>query len=257
MWRDLVQRAEAVITHKAELDFKAAADVDSGATFRRFGAAAATRLAALPKFAQYNKVRGYRAADRRLLEEVLEFYADPGLLPAVEVWAGDATTELHRMLLDAGLMPSAPSVTLHTRPSPEAAASPVAVEEVGLDDERYLEVLYGGYETPASKVVFRRMLAIEHSTPGLRRYVALVDGQSAAAGSLFTHDNVSYFAGAATLPHFRKRGCQAALINRRLADAAEVSDLVVVTAACASPSHDNLARHGFGLTHTRTVWQPI
>ncbi|MFC3491601.1 GNAT family N-acetyltransferase [Glycomyces rhizosphaerae] len=256
MWTDLVEQAEAVITRKAELDFTAIAVEDPNATLRRFGAAAATRLPTLPQRVPYNKVRGYRSADRRALKEVLEFYAEQALLPAVEVWAGDATTELHHTLLDAGLAPSTPTVTLHARPRPEAAAPQAAVQEVGLNDERYLEVLYGGYETPASDVVFRRMLAIEHSTPGLRRYVALIDGHPAAAGSLFTHNKVGYFAGAATLPKYRRRGCQAALIDRRLADAAaEGSDLVVVTAAFGSPSHDNLARHGFGITHTRTIWQ--
>lgn len=255
MWRDLVQRSEAVITRKAELDFTTIAGEDPSAAFRWFGAAAATRLPTLPQHVPYNKVRGYRSADRRTFQDILDFYAGPALMPAVEVWAADATTELHRMLLDAGLAPSTPTVTLHARPRSKAVASEVAVEEVGLDDERYLEVLYSGYETPASEVVFRRTLAIEHATPGLRRYMAMVDGLPAAVGSLFMHGNVGYFGGAATLPSFRRRGCQAALIDRRLADATEDSDLVVVTAAFASPSHDNLARHGFGITHTRTVWQ--
>ncbi|WP_100448541.1 GNAT family N-acetyltransferase [Glycomyces xiaoerkulensis] len=255
MWSDLAQRAEAVITRKAELDFTAVAGVDPSAAFRRFGASVATRLPVLPQRVPYNKVRGYRSADHRMFDEVIGFYADTDVRPALEVWAGDATTGLHRALLDAGLAPAAPTVTLHARPAPAAPGSAVVVQEVGLGDERYLDVLYGGYEALASEVTFRKVLAIEHATPGLRRYVALVDGHPAAAGALFTHGGVSYFAGAATLPDFRRRGCQAALINRRLADAREESDLVVVTAAYASPSHDNLARHGFGITHTRTVWR--
>jgi len=255
MWRDLARRAEAVITVKAERDFAAIADAFPGAALRRFGAVAATRLPALPQFVPYNKARGFRAEDRALLKEILEFYAEAAVRPAVEVWAGDATTELHRTLLDAGLAPATPTVTLHARPSSDQTAPLVEVQEVGLDDERYRAVVLGGYETPASEVAFRRALAIEHATPGLRRYIALVDGHPAAAGSLFAHEGVSYFAGAATLPEFRRRGCQSALIDRRLADAAEHSDLAVVTAAFASPSHDNLARHGFAMTHTRTVWQ--
>jgi GNAT superfamily N-acetyltransferase len=255
MWRDLAQRAEAVITRKAELDFTAVAGEDPSAAFRRFGASVATRLPVLPQRVPYNKVRGYQSADHRVLNAVVAFYADTGVRPALEVWSGDATTGLHRALLEAGMAPSAPTITLHARPSPAAGASEVAVREVELDDERYLDILYGGYAVPASEVMFRKVLAIEHATPGLRRYVALVDGHPAAVGALFTHGNASYFAGAATLPNFRRRGCQAALINRRLADARQDSDLVVVTAAYASPSHDNLARHGFGITHTRTVWQ--
>jgi hypothetical protein len=255
MWKDLAARAEAVITRKAELDFAAVVGDDPGAAFRRFGAAAATRLPMLAQRVPYNKVRGFRAENSPLIKEVLEFYSGPGLRPAVEVWAGDATPELHRTLLDAGLAPMAPTLTLHARPRPESEALSVEVREVDPEDEVYLEVLYGGYEVPASEMAFRTMLAIEHATAGLRCYVAVIDGHPAAAGALFAHEGTSYFAGAATLPPFRRRDAQAALINRRLADAADDSDLVVVTAAFASASHDNLARHGFEITHTRTVWQ--
>ncbi len=89
---------------------------------------------------------------------------------------------------------------------------------------RYLDILYGGYEAPASEKFFQKILAIEHATLGLRRYVALIGDRPAAVGALFTNHEVSYFAGAATLLSFRRRGCQAALINRRLADAGEGSD---------------------------------
>jgi hypothetical protein len=255
MWKDLAGRAEAVITCKAELDFQVIVDDEPSAAFRWFGAAAATRLPMLAQRVPYNKVRGLRTEDSSLIKEVLEFYSGFALRPAVEVWSGDATTELHRTLLGAGLAPMAPTLTLHALPRPEAEAFSVAVREVDPGDGTYLEVLYGGYEVPASEVAFRKMLAVEHATPGLRCYLAMIDGRPAAAGALFARDGVSYFAGAATLPAFRRRGCQAALINKRLADAADVSDLVVVTAAFASASHDNLARHGFEITHTRTVWQ--
>jgi hypothetical protein len=57
------------------------------------------------------------------------------------------------------------------------------------------------------------------------------------------------------LPRFRHRGCQTALITRRLADASADSDTAVATASFASVSHGNLARLGFQITHTRTVWR--
>ncbi|WP_143653371.1 hypothetical protein [Streptosporangium subroseum] len=55
----------------------------------------------------------------------------------------------------------------------------------------------------------------------------------------------------------RNRGCQSALIQQRLHDAADTSPYVVVTTAFGSPSQANLQRLGFTITHTRTLWRPL
>jgi hypothetical protein len=256
MWIMTARKMEAVLTAKAELDFVAAERVFPGSAVRRFGRVVATRLPALPDLIPYNKARAYSPDDQHAFVDIAAYYAETGQRPSVEVWAEDATADLHLALLAHGLAPSAPTVTLHAHLS-EAATEPaphVDVREIGRDDPRYLSVLLSGYGAPPDDADLRRMIAIEHQTPGLRRYLATIDGEPAAAAALFTHNNVSLFAGAATLPRFRHRGCQTALITRRLLDAASDSDTAVATAAFASPSHSNLARLGFQITHTRTVW---
>lgn len=132
--------------------------------------------------------------------------------------------------------------------------------EVGRDDgdygdSDYMDVLVRGYVMASASGTARAVFAREHRTPGLRRYIATVDGRPAAAAALFIHDGLSLLVGAATLPAHRRRGCQSALIHRRLADAASASDLTVVTAAVGSASSANLERHGFEITHLRTLWQ--
>ncbi|WAP50835.1 GNAT family N-acetyltransferase [Arthrobacter sp. ATA002] len=129
------------------------------------------------------------------------------------------------------------------------------VKEVGRDNGHYGDVLIRGYAMASSSVTALDVFAREHATPGLRRYLATVNGQPAAAAALFVHGGLSLFVGAATLPAFRRRGCQSALIHRRLADAAAASDLTVVTSAVGSPSSANLRNHGFEITHLRTLWQ--
>ncbi len=250
----VIERAEDTVLRKAELDFAVAAEPFPGAAVGHFGSALATRLAELPQHVPYNKARPFRQEQRGALHEMLAFYNDHGLHPALEVWAGDSDAGLHRDLLDAGLVPGRPTAILHARPSPVQASGSVTVHEID-DDERYMEILYQGYGVDSEAIEFRTMLSIEHHTRGIRRYIAFVEGHPAAAGALFTHEGTSYLAGAATLPAYRRHGCQGALITRRLSDAAEDSDLAVVTVAFASPSHDNLARLGFQTTHTRTVWQ--
>lgn len=52
-----------------------------------------------------------------------------------------------------------------------------------------------------------------------RRYVAYVDGVPAAQAVMHLEDGIAYLAEAATVPAYRKRGLQRALIARRAADA--------------------------------------
>jgi hypothetical protein len=100
-------------------------------------------------------------------------------------------------------------------------------------------------------------MAIEHRSTHLRRYLAYVDGRPAAAAALYPGSQGTYFAGAATIPTMRGRGCQSALIRRRLGDAAAAAHPAVVTTAFDSPSQSNLQRHGFGIVHTRTLWRRL
>ncbi len=68
-----------------------------------------------------------------------------------------------------------------------------------------------------------------------------------------THTGV--LAAAATLPEWRSRGCQTALVRRRLNDAALAGcDLAAVEATPGSASERNLERLGLRLAYTRVIW---
>ena len=94
------------------------------------------------------------------------------------------------------------------------------------------------------------------AVPGLQRYLARIDGEAVgeAALRLDSDSGLAQFAGAATLPRFRGRGVQKALVQRRLADArAAGCDLAVVTTAPGTRSQDNVMRRGFVLLYTRAI----
>lgn len=92
--------------------------------------------------------------------------------------------------------------------------------------------------------------------PTMRCYLAFVDGEPAATGAASFHDGIVGLFGAATLPRFRNRGAQTALVQRRLADGvAEGCTQALVTTAPGSASHRNVVRRGFELAYTRTGLQ--
>jgi GNAT superfamily N-acetyltransferase len=84
-------------------------------------------------------------------------------------------------------------------------------------------------------------------------FLSFVDGIVAGGGAVFANQGVGGLFGASTLPAFRRRGVQSALLATRLAWAREKGcDLAVSFARPGSSSHRNIERHGFRVAYTRT-----
>src|SRR5271155_1003568 len=84
-------------------------------------------------------------------------------------------------------------------------------------------------------------------------YLAFVDGEIAGGAAVFAQRGVCGLFGASTLPAFRRRGVQSALLATRLAWAREKGcDLAVSITQPGSISHRNIERSGFRVAYTRT-----
>lgn len=89
---------------------------------------------------------------------------------------------------------------------------------------------------------------------GVRRYVAVRDGEFAGGASFRVTDGIAQFTGAATLPAFRRQGVQTALLRARLAAATAAGcDIAVVTTQPGSKSQQNVQRQGFDLLYARAI----
>lgn len=87
-------------------------------------------------------------------------------------------------------------------------------------------------------------------------FLAELDGRPIAAGALAIHEGVGLLAGASTIPEWRKRGAQQALLASRLAYAADARcDLAMMVAEPGSASQRNAERHGFRIAYTRIKWE--
>lgn len=83
-------------------------------------------------------------------------------------------------------------------------------------------------------------------------YVAEVDGQWAATGALWIHDEIAWFMADATNPAYRNRGLQGALIERRLIDAMGAgAKHGLAGTAPNSISQGNYLRRGFRVLYTK------
>ncbi len=88
--------------------------------------------------------------------------------------------------------------------------------------------------------------------PGTTCFLGETNGEIVAGSALTMYQNVASFFGTSTLPDFRKRGAQTALLHARLAAAvAAKCDLVTTETMPGSDSQRNVERWGFRLAYTK------
>ena len=130
--------------------------------------------------------------------------------------------------------------------------------------EEWIDAAITGFQHPDGKGVppselppreiFETALRPWVRVEGFHRYCAWLDGKLAGIATLRIDDGIAQLCGAATLPSFRRRGVQAALLRRRLADSAAVDcKIAVVTTQPGSTSQENVHRQGFALLYARAI----
>lgn len=81
-------------------------------------------------------------------------------------------------------------------------------------------------------------------------YLALIDGEPVASGSLYVFQGIGWLSNAITLPKFRNRGCQTALLRARIERAAHLQcESLFTDTLFGSASHRNVLRAGFELAY--------
>lgn len=256
---DLVRRLE-----NARLPFEVARleairdDAETGLDLRleRFGAAVAPVSPIEPELDFVNRIERLGPADAGRVPEILSFYESHGVEPWLEL-APDREGDV----LGAALAPAAPRVVgFHAvvyGPPECRRHAPVDVRRAegreAMEAAARLQ-LAGHGVPPAAVAAHGPSLAAAVEAVGGRLYVAHLDGTPAAAAILTISDGIAYLANAATLPAFRGRGCQTALIAARVADAAEAGcELITSGAEFGSPSQRNLERAGLRVGYTKPV----
>ena len=231
-----------------------------GIAIRRFGHATALMAAGRPGDDWFNRVMGLTDADEDYLDAVAAWYRARDLSPRFDVVPFGASTSLLRRLTALGFACDEFFAVLYATPSADVpAATPgIAVDEISVDGldawvELYLDSFgFGEADRAAGRVAVRR----QYAHPGFRHYVARLDGTPAAVGALYREHSVAGLAAAATIAAYRGRGCQMALVRRRIRDAAlEGHDLIVAQVECGGVSARNLERAGLHLAYTKGFWR--
>ena len=146
------------------------------------------------------------------------------------------------------------------RAAPEAGAA-LRVARTSPDDETaWLDIVSEGFAAPdpsgsvtPESVDYVRGVMEQFNHPAIARYLVWADGMPAGGGAAYVRDGVLGIFGTATLPGFRRRGVQTALVTHVLADATGRADLAITTTEPGSTSQRTFERLGFRLIYTRAI----
>src|SRR5262249_42906907 len=188
----------------------------------------------------FNRVVGLQSTEP--LDEIAAFYGE------TPWWVSDfhglgADLEERGFTRDYGWMKFSRGV------APRQARSDLHVELVGRDRAAdFAAVVAGGFGMPDSLLPIPANVV---GRPGWSCYVAYQDTAPAGAGALYVQDRVGWLGFGATLPDFRGRGAQSAILATRIEAARQQGCSTVTTATRElqqggpSSSDPNILRAGF------------
>ncbi|HEX8751935.1 MAG TPA: hypothetical protein VF731_00840 [Solirubrobacterales bacterium] len=244
----------------------AAEAAEHGVELRDFGPVQATITAALPTREMLNLVLGAsepEAVASGDLAAAVDWAASKGVTPCVPVAPGlPQSAAAERWLSEAGFEPDRPWMKFVRDAHPPRFPAPGGVEvvEVGSGTgEPFGMIAATGFGLPAWAAGYFAQLP---RTDGWRCYVARVDGVAQACGAMLVDGEVAELGIAATLEGGRRRGCQLALLRRRILDAADAGcELLFVETGArvqgqAASSYRNTLRAGFEEAYLRPHWVP-
>jgi hypothetical protein len=95
-----------------------------------------------------------------------------------------------------------------------------------------------------------------YGRPGWHLYLACVEKTPAGTALLHVQDQTASFPAATTIPSFRGRGCQSALLRQRMVDAVRAECILLVgQTGVGTVSQHNMERVGMKIAYTKAIWK--
>jgi GNAT superfamily N-acetyltransferase len=250
-WRDIW---ESVPTEVA---------AEHGVELRDFGPIQAAIAVDLPEVGMLNLLLGAAEdPETENLAAAVSWAEAQGVAPCVPLTPGLAASDAaEAWLRENGFEPAYAWMKFTRDPHPPRFPAPQGVEVVELsepDQAPFGTIAAIGFGLPAwAAELFARL----PGRAGWRCYIARIDGESQGCAAMLIEDGIAEFGVAATLEEARGRGCQTALLHRRICDAAAAGchTLFVETGERVpgrpSASYRNLLKAGFKEAYLRPNWR--
>ncbi|MDO7907458.1 GNAT family N-acetyltransferase [Paenibacillus sp. JX-17] len=233
-----------------------------GVHIRQVDGLLALRSSGMP-WPQFNTVKGLESRHVEQLDDILGFYPEDGRAPQLEIIPSKGSPELSRALAARGYVQTGFHASWYMEGINQTDAAgqrlPTGIEVRELEGDEFdtyarIHCLGTGLPIAGLSHVADNNIVL-HGRKGWSFYLALADGIPAGTGVMYAQRDQASLTFAATLPEYRGRGIQQALIRHRLAAAAALGcTLQVSQTAYGSISGRNMERCGMRLGYTRVTW---
>ncbi len=218
---------------------------------KQFGDATALIDSNRPDSTYYNRVIGFTDKALHLLDNILKWYNENQSACIFSL----APTQQTEKVLDAfkikELCYNGHDCIFHAIPRESSLTLPehISIEQVTQDTLNDLFRLMETNNWPI-KEAFCHQNRDFYTRPDFRFYLARVNGQVAAMGSIFIYKDMAWLSNDATADEFRRNGCQQLLIDHRLDVALRNGvDHVITDTEFGVTSHRNMLKNGFQLAY--------
>jgi GNAT superfamily N-acetyltransferase len=260
----LAETAEIVETTEADM-FRATFEqlppaflAEYGASWQEVGGATAIFFEKLPVIA-FNRVVGlgcYRPATPVMIDEFIALYTASKLSFAISLSPAAQPAQLVDWLLERGFQQSSNwAKMIRGTAAPTPIETELSVEQIDKSTVgQYAAVAQTGFGMPEWTVT---MFAHMAEIPGVYSYIAYAGDEPAGVGSLLISGDRGALFNGATLPEFRRRGVQGAIMARRIQDGIArgcrwlTTETSEDTPESPNPSYRNMVRTGFHLAYLR------
>ncbi len=199
-------------------------------------------------------------AGRDAVKRLVQLYRDAGISDfAVQLSPAAQPTGLHQWLSDEGLRVAGGEVKfIRSAESAPATNTLLRIEQAtGAEASEFARI---AGDVLGLSALLRTGHAAVVGRNRWRHYIAYAGEKPVGTGALYVEDRVAWLGIDTTLPAYRGRGAQSALLARRIEDARALGcdRLTIETAeetpSCPNPSYRNILRAGFRRVYFRPIY---
>jgi len=208
----------------------------------------------------FNQVLISGPAERHEIERVLAIFEEFGMTPRFEIGPGAISSELAALLAERGFThtQSDPILVQDGANVPQHLPREIQIDRVEAADanDDFGNTYIRAWQVEAWLApTLRSYVNLWSSVPGWTLYLAREGIAPVGVGMLFNNGKAAYLADAATIPEYRRRGVQGALIMERIADARQTSARFAFSRAeFGTVSQRNLERAGLQSRYMVCIW---
>lgn len=229
---------------------------------QKFGNATAFSAKNIPG-PSFNTVKGLKEGDEKQISMIIDFYKQKEIPARFELTPAHTSPELLTHLSEAGYYHNDFHTTLYASLSNELNTSfdlnepKIVIRElISNEYDTFAEIYTKGFQMPSFlKSGIAQNNEILYNMENWTFYLASYENEAAGIGVLYIKDRIATLAAAATLPTFRNKGIQCALIKHRICQAIlQKCDLIAGQAKFGSVSQNNMERAGLRIAYTKAIW---